>query len=157
MPYYIQRRKKKPTDGEKRPRKRTKPDLTKKLDRVFSLYIRLRDCMPSGYFKCISCGKIKHFTEGDCGHFYSRTHMGTRFDEDNCNCECRFCNRISADHIIAYQSSLIKKIGMSRFELLGIKAHQTKQWSDFELEALIKKYTREVKRMSVEKGIPVKI
>ena len=27
----------------------------------------------------------------DCGHFISRTHMATRFDEENCHGECRMC------------------------------------------------------------------
>ena len=87
----MKRYKKKKSDGEKTPSRRGKPDLVKKLDKVFSLYIRLRDAMPSGYVRCISCGQIKPFADVDCGHFHSRTHMATRFDEENCNAECRYC------------------------------------------------------------------
>lgn len=29
-----------------------KPDLKAKLDKEFSLFIRLRDCMPNGSFRC---------------------------------------------------------------------------------------------------------
>ena len=57
------------------------PDLKAKFDKEFSLYIRLRDCMPNGYFRCISCGQIKPFEQADAGHFFSRTHLSTRFDE----------------------------------------------------------------------------
>lgn len=133
--------------------KRRKPDLVKKLDRVFAQYIRLRDVMANGYGCCISCGRIKHYRDLDCGHFYGRTHMSIRFDEDDCHAECKFCNRMSADHLIAYQANLIRKIGMARFEMLGVKARQTKKWSDFELEALIRHYTSEVQRLKREKGI----
>ena len=160
MPYYIKKKpkkKEKPILEEGAVKAKRKPDLVKKLDKVFSLYIRLRDSMPSGYFKCISCGQIKRFDQADCGHFYSRTHMATRFDEDNCSAECGFCNRFKADHLIGYQTNLIKKIGVGRFELLGVKAHSTKRWSDFELEAMIKHYTNEAKRLSSEKGIKVSI
>lgn len=157
MPFYIKKKPKNATAPKETGKKRTKPNLVEKLDRVFALYIRLRDTMPSGYFKCISCGKIKHFSEGDCGHFYSRRHMSTRFDEDNAHHECRGCNRFSAEHLIGYQTNLIRKIGMGRFELLGTKAHQSKQWHDFELEALIKHYKAEVKRLSAERGIAVKV
>lgn len=136
---------------------RSKPNLTKKLDKVFSAYIRLRDAMPSGYFKCISCGQIRPFEQADCGHFFSRKNMSVRFDEDDCHAECRGCNRFSSDHLIAYQANLIRKIGMQRFELLSAKAHQAKRWSDFELEAMIKHYTAEVKRLSSLKGIRVNI
>lgn len=163
MPYYLSSRKNKKAHSEsnepktKGKRTQSKPNLIKKLDKVFSLYIRLRDVMPSGYGKCISCGKIKAFAELDCGHFHSRTHMATRFDEDNCSAECRFCNRFSADHLIGYERNLKKKIGENRFNLLNVKAHSCKHWSDFELEAMIKHYKEEIKKLSTLKGIKVNL
>lgn len=158
--YYFKKKSKGAQNEEKTHRKkstRSKLNLTKKLDKVFSAYIRLRDAMPSGYFKCISCGQIKPFEQADCGHFFSRKNMSVRFDEDDCHAECRGCNRFSSDHLIDYQANLIRKIGMQRFELLSAKAHQAKHWSDFELEAMIKHYTAEVKRISSLKGIRVNI
>lgn len=158
MPYYIKKKtKKKPLFEKTETKVRRKPNLVTKLDKVFSIYIRLRDAMPNGYFKCISCGQIKRFDQADCGHFYGRKHMATRFDEDNCSAECSSCNRFVSDHLIGYQTNLIKKIGIGRFELLGVKAHSTKKWCDFELEAMIKHYTNEAKRLSSEKGIKVNI
>lgn len=157
MPYYYRRKKKKPKD-ESTPTKRVKREvnLVAKLDRVFALYIRLRDAMPGGYFKCISCGQIKPFEQSDCGHFHSRIHMATRFDEQNCHSECKFCNRFSADHLIGYRENLIRKIGQGRFDLLQVKARSSKKWSDFELKLMIQHYHREVVRLSIEKGIKVK-
>lgn len=84
MPYYIKRSTKAKSDNAR---------LIAKLDRIFSLYIRLRDSAPFRHqaFRCISCGQVKPFEQADCGHFFSRRHMATRFDEDNCWCECRHC------------------------------------------------------------------
>ena len=147
--------KRKKTASDK-PKKKSSPSLSTlvdRLDTVFSRYIRLRDAMPSGMFRCISCGKIKPIEQADCGHFHSRTHMSTRFDEDNCHAECRYCNRFSADHIIGYRENLIKKIGEQRFMLLYIKAHETKKWSHFELEQLAKYYRALVQKLQKEKGI----
>jgi hypothetical protein len=79
--------------------------------------------------------------------------MATRFDEDNCHAECRGCNRFSADHLIGYRENLIQKIGEQRFELLSWKAHQTKKWSDFELQELIKYYKALVDKLKKEKGL----
>lgn len=156
MTYYTRfKRTKKKKDSNTTKEKR-KPDLVKKLDKVFSQYIRLRDVMPSGFFKCISCGKIKPFADADCGHYHSRTHMATRFEEDNCHCECRFCNRMSADHLIGYRENLITKIGFSRVERLNVLAHSQKHWLDCELEEKIAYYKAEVKRLSAMKGINVK-
>lgn len=123
--------------------------LEKKLDRIFSRYIRLRDTKPYDfkYGKCISCGRVKPFEQLDCGHFHSRIHRNTRYDEDNCNIECHYCNRMSADHLIKYQENLIKKIGQQRFDLLKVKASMTCKRSAFELELLIKEYEKKVKQL----------
>lgn len=154
MPYYIKRKKKEPTE-RKAKKSPTLSTLVDKLDTVFSKYIRLRDAMPSGTFRCISCGRIKPIEQADCGHFHSRRHMSTRFDEDNCHAECRACNRFSADHIIGYRENLIKKIGQQRFLILEVKAHDTKKWSHFELEQLIKYYRARIEMLQKSKGLRV--
>lgn len=148
MPYFM----KKQGKSEKR-QSSSLSVLTERLDKVFSRYVRLRDAMPSGTFRCISCGKIKPIGQADAGHFYSRRHMATRFDEDNVHCECRSCNRFSADHIISYRENLIRKIGEQRFLLLEVKAHETRKWSHFELEQLIKYYRALVEKLQRDKGI----
>lgn len=132
-------------------------DLTKKLDRVFSAYVRLRDVMPSGVFRCISCGQIKLFAQGDCGHYHSRTHMATRWDPDNAHMECQGCNRVKSDHLIGYRRNLVEKIGLDRVNRLEMLAHSQKHWQDFELQEKIDYFTQEVKRLITEKGIEVKI
>lgn len=156
MTYYTRFKRTKKNKDSNTTKEKRKPDLVKKLDKVFSQYIRLRDVMPSGFFKCISCGKIKPFAEADCGHYHSRTHMATRFEEDNCHCECKGCNRFSADHLIGYRENLITKIGFSRVERLNVLAHSQKHWLDCELEEKIAYYKAEVKRLSAMKGINVK-
>ncbi len=155
FPFY--RKKSTKASSAKRKKRDGKQDLVKKLDKVFALYIRLRDCMPNGLGKCISCGKIKPYRELDCGHFFGRTNMATRFDEDNCHAECQWCNRASSDHLIYYQENLIKKIGVARFSTLRERAHSIKKWDNADLERMIKYYTDEVKRMSYDKGIDVNL
>lgn len=155
--YYFRRKKKKkgkplPLFDNAGVKVQRRADYVKKLDKVFSEYIRLRDSM-GGYFRCISCGKIKPYEQADCGHYHSRTHMATRFDEDNCHAECRSCNRFSADHLIGYRKNLVLKIGQGRFDLLAFKASQTKKWSDFELKALIGHYKSLIIQLKKEKGL----
>lgn len=141
--YYL---KKKKGEGAK---KSNLSSLVKKLDKEFSLFIRLRDSKAFGFkaFKCISCGQIKPFEKADCGHYYSRVKMSTRFDEDNAHAECSFCNRYRADHLDGYRENLIKKIGQPRFDVLRYRSNQTKKWSAFELEALIKYYKEQNKKL----------
>ena len=150
--YYLKKKKKekKVTFPEKGAvRKKSIPSLVRKLDKVFSEYIRLRDSKPYGfkYFKCISCGMLKPYEQMDCGHFIGRTHMATRFDEMNCNGECRACNRMSSDHIIFYQRNLIQKYGIEKVDSLIARGRGTKKWTAWELEILITHYTQEIKKM----------
>ena len=65
----------------------SKPALIKKLDRWFSLYIRLRDVNDEGVFHCPTCRRILPFSKGDDSHYWSRIHMATRFDPDNVKIE----------------------------------------------------------------------
>lgn len=128
--------------------------LVVQLDKWFSLYVRLRDSFVSNgelYFRCISCGKIKPYEEADCGHYINRGHMSTRFDEDNCHAQCRFCNRFDEGNIYSYRMRLIEKIGESRVLLLEYKKNQACKLGDFELRALVGHYKSEVKRLKEEK------
>lgn len=116
-----------------------KPNLMLKLDREFSVFIRGRDSK-NGYFKCISCGKIKPYDQADCGHYINRRHMSTRFDEMNCNAQCRHCNRFDEGNIQGYRKGLVAKYGEQAVNLLELKRHQSRSYSEFEYLALIKHY-----------------
>lgn len=128
-------------------------NLKAKLDKEFSQYIRLRDCMPNGFFRCISCGQIKPFAQADCGHYINRQHMSTRFDEMNCNAQCRHCNRFDEGNIQGYRKGLVQKYGEQAVVLLEAKKNQHRKYSDFEYEALIKHYKELNKKLRKEKGI----
>lgn len=56
-----------------------------------------------------------------------------------------------ADHLIGYEKNLIAKIGKQKFDMLAVQAHQTKKYSDFELQELIKYYQALNKKMLAEK------
>lgn len=153
MPYYIRKKKSEGSKKRESGRWRSVSSLVKSLDKVFSEFIRLRDSKPYDYkyCKCISCGRILPYEDFDAGHFHSRIHMATRFNEDNVHAECRRCNRFSADHLIDYQVNLIRKIGQKKFDALNIKARSTYKYSPWELEILIKHYKDEIKKMKEEK------
>ena len=121
--------------------------LKAKLDRVFSQYIRLRDMMPGGVFRCISCGQIKPIEQADCGHYINRQHMATRFSEMNCNAQCRSCNRFDEGNMQGYRRGLVQKYGEQRVLLLEAQKYETRKYTDFEYEALIKHYRALIKKM----------
>ena len=117
-----------------------------KLDKVFSLYIRQRDS-ENGFFKCISCGQIKPYDQCDCGHYINRQHISTRFDEKNCNAQCRKCNRFEEGNAQGYRRGLIEKYGEKAVELLEIKKFNTSHLNLPEIEILTKYYKEKIKEL----------
>lgn len=151
MLYY--KKKKKDNTASQGGKSTRKPDLRAKLDREFSRYIRLRDALPDGTFKCISCGQVKPISQADCGHYINRKHMATRFDEMNCNAQCIACNRFDEGNMSGYRQGLVRKYGERSVLLLEAKKNQTRKYSDFEYHALIKHYKAEAERLRKEKGL----
>lgn len=68
--------------------------LSKKLDIIFSKYIRARDSKrTTGTFdkcECITCWEVVDNIQ--CGHFVSRSSRATRWDWMNCAWQCPKCN-----------------------------------------------------------------
>lgn len=121
-------------------------DLKAKADRVFSEYVRKRDSK-NGYFVCISCGRILPYEQADCGHYINRIHMATRYSEINCNAQCRKCNRFDEGNMSGYRQGLVKKYGEQRVLLLEMQKNTTKKYSNFEYQALIQHYQKEIKKL----------
>ena len=124
--------------------------LKAKLDRVFSEYIRLRDTAghsKEGYFRCISCGQIKPYSQADCGHYIGRQHMATRFNELNCWAQCRKCNRFEEGRKADYRRNLVDRIGEDKVLLLEASQRNTAKISDFEYEEMIKYYKEKIKNL----------
>ena len=129
--------------------------LVRRIDTVFSRYIRLRDSFPTQagrMVRCISCGRIVPLEDCDCGHYVNRSHMATRWDEDNCHAQCRPCNRFDEGNIQGYRPRLVQKIGEARVLLLESKKRAVCRLSDFELEALLADCRRQLKELEAEKG-----
>ena len=122
-----------------------------RLDKIFSEFIRLRDSDKNGYGKCITCGKIIFWKDGDAGHAINRAHMSTRFDEMNVHLQCRYCNRFREGEIVEYTQALVRKYGQSRLDILLAKKHLTNKLTNFEGEVFIKYYREKVKKLKLEK------
>ena len=118
-----------------------------KLDRVFSEYIRKRDTK-DGYFICISCGRRLPYGQADCGHYINRRHLATRWDEENCNAQCRKCNRFDEGNIQGYRRGLVRKIGEQHVILLESRKYRPTSFSNFEADVLIAEYQRLIKELN---------
>ena len=110
--------------GKKKPKRKT---LIKKLDVIFSKYIRLRDKY------CVLCGSPEN---ANCGHLFSRRHYSTRWDEDNAFQQCYPCNFKHNHQPYHYYNWYIEKFGKEKLDELHTKHQQTKKYYDTDLEEL---------------------
>jgi hypothetical protein len=117
------------------------PKLKKELDKVFSKYIRERDK------KCVRCGKTTGLT---CSHFWSRKHLATRYDEDNCDALCFPCHLFhwEKEKQGAYLDYMKRKLGVQRYDVLEYKAHSITKLVKGDYEYLLRYYIEELKRIT---------
>ena len=120
-------------------KKPQKMKLRRKLDALFSLYIRRKYSDESGIVGCYTCGKKMEIKNAQCGHFVPRQHMSTRWDEDNCRPQCYACNMLynGQPSTFAVRLEAEKKGTVKRLEK---KRHEIRQWTIEELKNEIKKY-----------------
>nr|DAZ32099.1 MAG TPA: NinG recombination protein [Caudoviricetes sp.] len=116
------------------------------LDRVFSIYIRRRDCR-DGTGRCISCGRPITFTTCDAGHYIPRTHTATRWNELNCHSQCIICNRLKHGNLAAYRAALVQKYGLPAVEELERSKHSVFKMSRSEMSDKINYYKRLIRNV----------
>jgi hypothetical protein len=120
-------------------KKISRSKLIKKLDTVFSLYIRQRYSI-NEISKCFTCGKEDHYKKLQCGHFQSRKHYSTRWDEINCQVQCAGCNVFKYGEQFIFGKNLNLEFGEGTSESLYLKAKQITKFSNNDLEDLITNY-----------------
>tara|TARA_B110000285_G_scaffold6073_1_gene6383 strand:- start:62 stop:454 length:393 start_codon:yes stop_codon:yes gene_type:complete len=127
-------------------KKQSRTKLVKKLDTVFSKYIRQRDA-DNEMSTCFTCGKQDHWKRLQNGHFQSRRFYSTRWDEVNCQVQCAGCNVFKYGEQFIFGQNLDSKFGEGTAQELHIKARKITKISSPELEELIKLYTDLVAEM----------
>jgi hypothetical protein len=118
--------------------------LKKKLDTIFSIYIRLKYADEDLNVKCFTCDKVYHYKKIQNGHFYSRGILSLRYDEQNCRPQCYGCNIARNGNYIEYYKRLEKEIGKGGMDYLEYKRHQIKKMSKLDYQIYIDTYTNKV-------------
>jgi|TARA_R100000479_G_C6324654_1_gene179109 5-methylcytosine-specific restriction endonuclease McrA len=124
--------------------------LKKDLDKVFSLYIRLRYASKDGIVKCFTCDKTAHYKKMHAGHFMSRKHHATRWNEDNVQVQCPKCNLFGQGEQYAFGKLLDIRIGDGKAEELQELSRTTVKYMRFEYEDMIKHYKEKVNAIKTD-------
>jgi hypothetical protein len=124
----------------RKPKPKTKGYWVKKLDQIFSLYIRQKYADHFGMVSCYTCGTRKHYKDMQNGHYISRGNMATRWDEENCRVQDSACNIFRGGNYVEYSSRLIEEVGIEKYKELVKKKYEIKQFSIKDLQEKIKYY-----------------
>jgi len=120
--------------------------IVKKLDAIFSLYVRLRNAK-NEIATCYTCGKKDHYKKLQCGHFQSRKHYSTRWDETNCQVQCYSCNVAKYGEQYIFGNNLNNDFGANTSEKLLQKSRTLVKFSNDELLEKIEYYKKTLKKL----------
>ena len=109
-----------------------------KLDKIFAEYIRCRDG------RCVVCGSVNHL---QCGHYLGRRKLSTRWDEENCNCQCAGCNMKHNENAVPYTKIMIQKYGKAIVEKLDAKYNENIKYKEYQLQEMIDLYKNKIKNL----------
>jgi len=133
--------------------KKSVSKLKKELDKWFSLYVRIKDCNDNGMVSCYTSGRLYHYKEIHAGHFMSRKHLSTRWDEQNVKPQSAADNLFGQGEQYKFGMLLDSQYGEGTAEELQIKARQSYKISRVDYEDKISYYKELVKNLKKEKNL----
>jgi len=120
-------------------KKKTIGQLKTEAWKVFSEYIRIRDCKRTtgctSWGLCITCGKRLHIKMLQAGHFIPGRHNANLFSEKGCHAQCYNCNNNLNGNTLEYRRKIIELYGEGYDEVLEQEDKQTVKFSIAGLEA----------------------
>jgi len=135
---------------KKKVKKKTISELKKEAWTVFSKWVRNRD-----NWKCYTCGKQYDGTGSSrgglhAGHFISRRHNATMFNEMNVHGQCMYCNMWDYGNSGVYAQNLIRDYGKEKFDELVRLGRTIKQFSPVELEEIKRIYQQKLEKLNAQ-------
>ena len=127
-------------------KKPSRKSLIRKLDQVFSLYIRTRDNN-----RCVQCGSFDNPT---CGHLFSRVNYSTRWDEENAYCQCSGDNLRHEMEFEPFRRIVEARLGKEGYDALYQRHISIKKFKDYDLMEMIDLYKNKLQELAPGIGEP---
>lgn len=117
--------------------------LIKKLDTIFSQYIRRRYAI-NDISECFTCGVKNEYKKQQAGHFASRRHYSTRWNEFNVQVQCYSCNICNQGMQFEFGKRLCLQYGDNFAEDLMIESKKIVKFAESDILDMIEYYTNKV-------------
>lgn len=128
------------------PRKKNLSYYKDKAWKMFSKYIRTRDCLATTKFpdqgKCVTCGKFFPFSELQAGHAIGGRNNSILFDKELVNAQCKFCNGYGNGRYAEYSVWFIEKYGLEKWEEKVKLSREIVQYKQQDYEEMYEKYKK---------------
>ena len=132
-------------------KKKSLSSMKRKVWKLFSEYIRLRDCLQTtglpDYGKCITCGKTVPRTLLQAGHFIPGRHNANLFSERGTHAQCYNCNINLKGNTLEYRRQVVNLYGEGADLELEQEARQIKKFTVPGLEELLLYYKSEIEKL----------
>ena len=124
--------------------------IEKRIDDVFSDFIRLRDKL-----KCQRCSKpYAKLEKGiQCSHFWGRRHRSTRWSEINCCALCGGCHMHLTANPAIHREWYREKIGHDAYDKLEYLHSKSAHYTVNDLKLLLGYYTRAADSLKKQAGL----
>jgi len=133
---------------KKKNKRETTGMLTRKLDWIFSEYIRRKYSDENWMITCISCEKVIHWKESHNCHWLPRGKKQYRFDQDNCRPWCAWCNTFNQEkHIRVFTIKQIARLGAETVDIMNDNTKYVYRQGKTELRALIEEFTTKLNNL----------
>jgi hypothetical protein len=127
-------------------KKKTLAQLKKELDGLHSQWIRRKDAV-DGMATCVTCGAVKIWTQQQCGHYISRVHLSTRFEDLNTHVQCLACNVWRNGNMDEYALYLERKFGFAALLELNNTKRLSVKFSRSDYEEMIEDRKRKLAQL----------
>lgn len=148
---FTQENKRKSKEKEKTKKKNARESiwmLTRKLDKIFSEYIRRKYSDENWNITCISCDVVIPWQESHNCHWLPRGKKQYRFDEDNCRPGCAWCNTFNQEkHIRVFTIKQIARLGAETVDIMNDNVKYVYRQGKTELKALIEEFTTKLNNL----------
>ena len=138
-------------------KRKTLAQVKKELWKIFSIYIRMRDCFQTTgsteFGLCFTCQKRYHFKMMQAGHFISGRHSANLFSETGVHTQCYNCNINLKGNTLEYRRQIIKLYGEGADERLEEEARAVKKFSVGELEEMLEYYKTKIVKLREQNKI----
>ena len=119
----------------------SRTSLIKKLDKLFSRYVRQKYANEGGWVECVTCRAWMPWEQSQAGHFVKRGHHAVRWDEQNVHPQCPRCNLYLNGAQDEYAAYILNEYGPETLKRLLDAKRVSKRWTVGELREMVDRFS----------------